>query len=125
MTDLRTMLEDRRHDLLKRKSAMVAELIDDVPDRVGDSIDVSTEEQTGATQLELETRLARELAEIDAALGRINEGSFGECEDCGDPIGERRLAARPLARLCVDCQEEVESETKKRYKRPGLMDEFE
>ncbi|TQL47234.1 TraR/DksA family transcriptional regulator [Homoserinimonas aerilata] len=43
------------------------------------------------------------LADIDAALGRLDDGSFGVCERCGRPIAEARLEARPYARLCIDC----------------------
>ena len=43
------------------------------------------------------------LAEIDAALERLDGGTYGTCERCGDPIGDDRLEARPEARLCISC----------------------
>ncbi|HUZ56334.1 MAG TPA: TraR/DksA C4-type zinc finger protein [Streptosporangiaceae bacterium] len=43
------------------------------------------------------------LDEIDAALARLDEGSYGVCERCGQPIGDERLAARPAAMTCVRC----------------------
>ncbi|HEX9064828.1 MAG TPA: TraR/DksA C4-type zinc finger protein [Streptosporangiaceae bacterium] len=43
------------------------------------------------------------LTGIDAALGRIEDGSYGRCERCGGPIGAERLAARPAATTCVGC----------------------
>jgi RNA polymerase-binding transcription factor DksA len=47
---------------------------------------------------------AREqLTEIEAALGRLDQGSYGTCERCGQPIGAGRLAARPAAWLCIGC----------------------
>jgi DnaK suppressor protein len=47
---------------------------------------------------------AREhLAEIEAALGRLDDGSYGVCSSCGQPIGAERLAARPAARTCIGC----------------------
>jgi DnaK suppressor protein len=45
----------------------------------------------------------RQLADIDAALGRLGEASYGTCERCGQPIGEERLRARPAARTCITC----------------------
>ncbi len=48
------------------------------------------------------------IKKIDTALRRIDEGTFGECEACGDPIELRRLEARPTATLCVSCKEEEE-----------------
>ncbi|HEX9031583.1 MAG TPA: TraR/DksA C4-type zinc finger protein [Streptosporangiaceae bacterium] len=43
------------------------------------------------------------LAEIDAALGRLDDGSYGSCQRCGEAIGAERLAARPSAATCVRC----------------------
>jgi DnaK suppressor protein len=43
------------------------------------------------------------LAEIDAAVARLEEGSYGACGRCGQPIGDERLAARPAATTCVRC----------------------
>lgn len=43
------------------------------------------------------------LAKIDAALQRIEDGTYGTCTNCGRPIGEERLEARPWADLCIDC----------------------
>ena len=43
------------------------------------------------------------LDEIDAAVARLEAGTYGTCEQCGTPIGEERLAARPAARTCIRC----------------------
>ncbi len=45
----------------------------------------------------------RHLEEVDAAVGRLNAGSYGRCEVCGCPVDPRRLEARPVARTCVGC----------------------
>lgn len=45
-----------------------------------------------------------DLAEIDAALARLDGGSYGTCQACGQPISAQRLTARPTARTCVGCQ---------------------
>lgn len=47
---------------------------------------------------------ALELQQVLAALQRIDDGSYGQCLDCGDPIDERRLTAMPAAAYCVACQ---------------------
>lgn len=52
----------------------------------------------------LEEGAQNTLEEIDAALLRIEEGSYGVCEACGEPIGAERLSAIPWARLCIDDQ---------------------
>jgi DnaK suppressor protein len=48
------------------------------------------------------------MRQIDEALDRIDEGGFGQCEDCGDEIGEARLMALPYATLCVECKAKQE-----------------
>ena len=51
----------------------------------------------------LEDAALHEIAEIDAALRRIEDGSYGECAKCGEPIAPGRLAAMPAAVLCIAC----------------------
>ena len=53
-------------------------------------------------------RRAAQLREIDAALRRIDDGSYGDCERCEEPINPRRLDADPTARLCIDCASSTE-----------------
>jgi len=55
-------------------------------------------------------RVEAQLAEIDAALGRLDGGSYGVCELCGNPVGDGRLEAMPAARYCVDDQARAERE---------------
>lgn len=57
------------------------------------------------------TRDIAELAEVEAALARINDGSYGTCVDCGEPIGWPRLNAQPTADRCIACQEKLEQRT--------------
>lgn len=52
----------------------------------------------------LEENSGNVLKEIDAALGRIEDGSYGLCTRCGKPIGEERLEAMPYATLCIECK---------------------
>ena len=47
--------------------------------------------------------------QVDAALDKIRQNSYGLCEKCGEEIGEKRLEALPFARYCIACQEEEES----------------
>ena len=57
-----------------------------------------------------ETDRERKLVEkIDAALARIEDGTFGECEECGELISVGRLRARPVTTLCIECKAEQEA----------------
>jgi DnaK suppressor protein len=67
----------------------------------------------------LETEEQR-LEEISAALTRIENGSYGRCEECQRPIGRERLEALPYTRLCVDCARRQEEEQPAAESPPGL-----
>ena len=74
-------------------------------DRVGrDSMDESAEEELYSTQLRLHDRETALLAKIRDAIARIEKGLIDECEDCSEPIGFKRLVARPMTTLCVECK---------------------
>jgi DnaK suppressor protein len=49
-----------------------------------------------------------QLTQVRLALERLNEGTFGECLHCGNPIGEKRLEALPWTPYCIECQEKIE-----------------
>jgi DnaK suppressor protein len=51
---------------------------------------------------------AAQMQVLRRALGKFDDGSYGECEECGNPIGFSRLQARPEARLCISCQTRAE-----------------
>jgi RNA polymerase-binding transcription factor DksA len=51
----------------------------------------------------------KELSEVEAALARLRDGTYGECSDCGEPIAPARLAVYPTATRCVACQQAYES----------------
>jgi DnaK suppressor protein len=75
-----------------------------------DSIDESMEEEIFSTELRLRDREKFLLNKINAAIERIKTRTIDECEDCGEKISFRRLLARPVTTLCIDCKEEKEKE---------------
>ncbi len=80
-------------------------------DKIGrDSIDESAEEELFSTELRLRDREKWLLGKIDSALDRVKSGTADECEDCGERIGFRRLMARPVTTLCIECKEQQEKE---------------
>jgi RNA polymerase-binding protein DksA len=70
---------------------------------------------TGSETFEREHELSivesveRELMLVDEALERLERGEYGRCQICGRPIGDERLAARPMARFCIEHQQQAES----------------
>lgn len=97
--------------LLKRKEIMGRHLaLEADKERKGEPLDKDFEEQ--ATQLEnqevidaLDDHALIELKQIDVALNRIDAGTYGQCAECGDNIGQARLKALPFASVCIKCAE--------------------
>src|SRR2546421_10502389 len=83
-------------------------------DRIGrDSMDEATEEETYSTQLRLHDRETFLLEKIREAMRRLDAGEIDECEECSEPIGYKRLLARPVTTLCFECKtarEQVEAD---------------
>lgn len=78
-------------------------------DGVKDSVDLSLQDVNQELAFRLGERESQTIAEIDDALQRIDDGTYGTCERCGKPIDERRLEAVPTARYDAACQTEIES----------------
>jgi DnaK suppressor protein len=109
VTDARTRLEALREDTRRRLAALTGDF-DAVVAASRDSNADDEHDPEGATiafersQLSALARQARErLDEVEAALARVDAGTYGECERCGDPIAPARLEARPAAARCVAC----------------------
>ena len=77
-----------------------------------DIADRATSETDRALELRARDRQRKLIAKIDAALARIEEGTYGYCEETGEPIGLRRLEARPIATLSLEAQERHERREK-------------
>ena len=75
---------------------------------IPDIADRASEETDRALELRTRDRQRKVVAKIDAALRRIEEGSYGYCEETGEPISLKRLDARPIATLSLEAQERHE-----------------
>lgn len=71
---------------------------------VGDFKDAAAEESIASIDNAQAAHAALELAQVQAALRRLADGTYGECVDCGDPIDLRRLNALPATPYCAPCQ---------------------
>jgi DnaK suppressor protein len=97
-----------RADIGRAESDIASRLGDAVGDAGDDQADVGAKTFEREHELAL-THNARELlAQNERALARIDEGTYGECESCGEPIGKARLQAFPRATLCVTCKQREE-----------------
>jgi DnaK suppressor protein len=95
-------------DITEAESAIAERLGDAVGDAGDDQADAGAKTFQREHELAL-TQNARELLELsEHALVRMDEGTFGVCESCGQPIGKARLQAFPRATLCVTCKQREE-----------------
>ncbi|MDQ3336894.1 MAG: TraR/DksA C4-type zinc finger protein [Myxococcota bacterium] len=114
-TELKKVLEADLARLGAHAHSALEFTMDRDRDRIGrDSMDESTEEEIYGTQLRLHDRETFLLAKIREAIIRLEAGKLDECEECSEPIGYKRLLARPVTTLCFECKsarEQVEADT--------------
>ena len=99
--DYRALLEEERSDLVAKLDELglgVGGLTYD--SNFADSSQVTAER--GEVEA-LGAKLREALAEVEDALAKLSEGTYGTCQDCGNPIDPLRLEAKPAARYCINC----------------------
>jgi DnaK suppressor protein len=96
-----------REDILKEAKETLAHLQAENENHP-DVADRASSETDRAIELRARDRQRKLIAKIDAALGRLDDGTYGYCEETGEPISIRRLEARPIATLSIEAQERHE-----------------
>lgn len=110
-TELKNMLEDRRRELMNAVQGKIRDARSEgtkereVLDQ-GESSEVDIQEDIEFALIQMK---AETLNKIDAALRRLEEGTYGDCFECGEEIAEARLRALPFAVRCKDCEEARET----------------
>ncbi|WP_120716653.1 RNA polymerase-binding protein DksA [Tsuneonella amylolytica] len=107
----RVLLLEWKHSILASSSATLQSL-QDGPMREPDLNDRASSETDWGIELRTRDRQRKLIAKIDAALRRLDAGEYGFCEVTGDPIGLKRLVARPVATMTVEAQEAHERREK-------------
>ena len=104
---LRNWLTQRLNELLEnaRENAMD---MSDINDKLIDEIDQASMESDRVLMLRIKERERKLIFKIKDALGRFEDGTFGICEECGEEIPTKRLMARPVTSLCIECKREQE-----------------
>lgn len=109
MLRFKKILEAQRDELLGNAQKTITGEIHLDPDDFPDEIDAASSEMTLAFQGRLRERERGLISKIQQALRKIEEGVYGECEACGEEISLKRIEARPVAELCIDCKAEQEA----------------
>jgi DnaK suppressor protein len=108
----KTLLEQKRDDIIRRAQQTLSEDMSLDPNELPDEMDLASTEYLQSFTFRLRGREKTFLRKIQKALAKIEDGSFGLCEECEQPISLKRLEARPEAPLCIKCKEEQEREEK-------------
>src|SRR5436190_16888993 len=104
------MLEEKRKVVVERARQMLSEgMVLDAND-LPDEMDLASSEYIQSFEFRLRGREKSLLSKLDLALKKIDDGTFGICEICEEPIGKKRLEARPETSLCIKCKEDQERE---------------
>jgi DnaK suppressor protein len=118
-TNRKKFLAKMREQLGEMKTKLLSEIDSEMrAEREGnkdegmDTYDLASEERDREINFILSDRERVKIKQVDDALDRLDEGTYGVCESCGLEIAEERLQAMPFTRLCRDCQQEQEKEAK-------------
>ncbi|MBF0528069.1 MAG: RNA polymerase-binding protein DksA [Deltaproteobacteria bacterium] len=109
----RKFLLARRSELLGHADATVTDMTDS-KENFPDPTDRASVESDRNFILRLRDRERKLMQKINEALERIESGTFGICEECGEEIGIKRLEARPVTTLCIECKNKSEADEKAR-----------
>ncbi len=112
LADLKASLVDMKAKLLAEIDSELKAEREGNKDEGMDTYDLASEERDREINFILSDRERVKSKQIDDALERMEEGSYGVCESCGLEIAEERLDAMPFTRLCRDCQQDQEREAK-------------
>ena len=105
----KNMLNGMIEEALRQSSSTLEDMTDN-NEAFADPADRATVESDRAFTLRIRDRERQLIKKIKGALQRIEEGSYGVCEECGDDIGVPRLKARPVTRLCINCKSRQEED---------------
>ena len=109
-SQIRKVLEQARQRLAKKGESALSYSMNHERNIGRDSIDESMEEEIFSTEMRLHDREKFLLGKINKQLARLEGGGIDVCEECGEQISFRRLLARPVTTLCIECKEQSEKE---------------
>jgi len=105
----RKILEERRREILEEAGRTVGTMNSDSEESFADPTDRAALESDRNFLLRMRDRERKLLGKIDEAFARLDDGSYGRCEECGNEIGIERLKARPVTTLCISCKSAQEA----------------
>ena len=105
----RKLLEDRKREILLEAEHAIGTMNNESEEAYADPTDRAALESDRNFLLRMRDRERKLLGKIDEAFARLDDGSYGNCEECGGEIGVERLKARPVATFCIGCKSAQEA----------------
>lgn len=115
LNKFKDQLQAKRDEILSDAGKTLSEMTDQTSN-IPDPNDRATVESGRSFELRIRDRERRLLGKVEEALQRIEDGEYGLCEECGVEIGLKRLEARPVTTLCIDCKTLQENKEKSQGK---------
>ena len=109
----RKLLEGRKRDILEESERTVDTMNSESEEACADPTDRAALESDRNFLLRMRDRERKLLTKISEAVARTDDGSYGNCEECGGDIGIERLKARPVTTLCIACKSAQEARESK------------
>src|SRR5438552_142849 len=104
----KTLLHEKRDEIIKKAKQTLEEDMTLDSNDLPDEMDLASSEYLQSFTFRLRGREKSFLDKITKALAKIDDGTFGVCEECGEEVSVKRLEARPETTLCIKCKEDQE-----------------
>jgi RNA polymerase-binding transcription factor len=112
LKQFRKLLDDRKREILQEAERAVGTM-NETEEAFADPTDRAALESDRTFLLRMRDRERKLLGKIDEAFERIDDGSYGRCDECGGEIGIERLKARPVTTYCIGCKSAQEAREQK------------
>jgi DnaK suppressor protein len=113
LEEFRHLLNEQLQSLVGESKDLVSGMHEAAKDTFADPTDRALLESNRNFNLRISDRERKLITKVQEAIRRVDDGTFGTCEECGDDIGAARLRARPVTTLCIDCKEDQERKEKR------------
>ena len=120
---IRKMLQSKINELMAEVGKTVVDMAGN-EEKLPDMNDRASQESDLNLEIRMRERERKLIMKMRDAIERIDAGTYGICEECGEPIGVKRLMARPVTTLCIECKTIEEKRQKMQGRTPELLPAF-
>lgn len=123
LKQIRKMLQSKINELMVEAGKTVVDMAGN-EEKLPDMNDRASQESDLNLEIRMRERERKLIVKMREAIERIDAGDYGICEECGENIGVKRLMARPVTTLCIECKTIEEKRRKMQGKTPELLPAF-